>query len=162
MRGIHDAWHNNNKVLTDKQKQLLPCIAQDMTIREIARKLNISVSCVTSRIEKIKDTAGCLTHEELVEYAKCQTGASMNSLMSHEEEFELALQEYEKAVVVYKIAQLRYIEAVGAIAAQCKFNEAINRICRHGTTVEISQEEINRRAKLANTIVDSNACNRRQ
>lgn len=78
----------------------------------------------------------------------------MNSLISHEEEFELALQEYEKAVAVYRIAQLRYAEAVGPVAAQRKFNESINRICRLDAIAAIPQEEVNRRAKLAKTIVD--------
>lgn len=80
----------------------------------------------------------------------------MRNLMSHEEEFELALQEYEKAVAVYKIAQLRYMEAVGPFVAQRKFEESINRICRLDTPVVIMpQEESERRAKLAKTVIDS-------
>lgn len=65
-----DPYHRNDNTLTDKQKELLPYIARGMTSKEIAHELNISASSVDSRIEKMKDATGCLTREELIEYAK--------------------------------------------------------------------------------------------
>lgn len=66
------ARHGRNNKFTDKQKALFPFIVQGMTSKEIACKLDISASCVDSRIQHIQDITGCLTRGELTEYFKEQ------------------------------------------------------------------------------------------
>jgi DNA-binding NarL/FixJ family response regulator len=56
--------------LSDKQKELLPYLAQGLLVPEIAKVMQISLSSAYSRANYIKDIVGCITHEELVEYAK--------------------------------------------------------------------------------------------
>jgi enamine deaminase RidA (YjgF/YER057c/UK114 family) len=78
---------------------------------------------------------------------------------SAEDAFEQALQHYEQTCAAYKIAQNRYIDAVGILEAHAKFDEAVNRICRidspQAMVVTVAQDEVNRRAKLATPIVDA-------
>lgn len=76
--------------------------------------------------------------------------------MEPEEEFEQALQEYERAVMIYRIAWKRYVEDVGLLDAQNKLHEAMDRICaldQEPLTV-CSEDEVRRRAHRAICVVD--------
>lgn len=77
--------------------------------------------------------------------------------MQPEEDFEQALQMYERAVAEYKIAWRRYVEIVGLHNAQPKLEEAMNRICRLDQTplIIMSQEEVNARALRGTQVVDA-------
>jgi hypothetical protein len=82
---------------------------------------------------------------------------SMSELISPEDEFELALQKYVSAVLEYKVALQRYTE--NATPEQCArvHEQALNRVC-HASTLPViitPPEEIQRRAKMANPMVDS-------
>ena len=61
---------NNNKTFTDKQKELFPYIAENMSNRDMATTLGVSSSSINSRIAAIFDISGCLERDELMEYVK--------------------------------------------------------------------------------------------
>jgi|SRR5579864_2296174 len=77
--------------------------------------------------------------------------------MHPEDEFEEALQKYERAVAEYMIAWRRYVAAVGKENAHHKLDEAMNRICYHdrSSLIVVDQEEVDRRAAHAIPIVDA-------
>lgn len=86
----------------------------------------------------------------------------MSDITSPEDEFEIAAQKYLTAVAEYKIAQNRYMEAVGLQRAMATFDLVANRICyidsppdRPIHRVITPQTEVDRRARLAIPIVDA-------
>lgn len=75
-----------------------------------------------------------------------------------EDEFEVALQQYERAVAEYKLALNRYIAAVGPLAAHKKTQEAINRLCLIDVArpmLDVTQVEVEHRATDVVGVVDS-------
>jgi len=54
-----DGWRTSNKALTDKQKEILPFLADGKSDRYISVELEISVLAVQQRIERVMDIAKC-------------------------------------------------------------------------------------------------------
>ena len=61
---------NDNKQLTEKLQQYLLYIAQGLSEKEIAVKLNVSESAIYNRLMRVMDITGCLTRDEVIRYAK--------------------------------------------------------------------------------------------
>lgn len=61
---------NDTRRLTERQKECMVYLAQDLSDKDIAAKLHISVSAATSRLEKAMDNAKCPTRSDLIDYAK--------------------------------------------------------------------------------------------
>lgn len=77
-----------------------------------------------------------------------------------QDEFELALQEYERAVRQYRMAQEILCREVDPFVADRILQEAGYRVCRAASPpgskiIILSQEEVERQAALAKPIVDS-------
>lgn len=62
----------SGNTITDKLRVCLPYIAQDMNDEQIAEKLGISIYSVRERRYRLMDITGCLTRDELIQYAKEQ------------------------------------------------------------------------------------------
>lgn len=78
-------------------------------------------------------------------------------MITPEDEFEAALQAYERAVMEYRLAWKRYAEDVGQEAAQPKFREAMDRICALDSVplIIITEAEVKERALRAVPVVDA-------
>ena len=66
------------EVLTDRERQVLTLIAEDMTNQAIANELNISVKTVERHRENIMRKLNLHTRTELVKYAICKGLISLN------------------------------------------------------------------------------------
>jgi DNA-binding NarL/FixJ family response regulator len=67
---MKDGWRHSNKPLTDKQKALLPFLAQEMCTNDIAAALKIRASSVCQQVERMMDSLRLIDKDELIQYAK--------------------------------------------------------------------------------------------
>jgi DNA-binding CsgD family transcriptional regulator len=70
MANIRGSERNDNKQLTEKLQQYIHYFAQGLGEKEIAKRLNISQSAVYNRLMRVMDITGCLTRDEVIQYAK--------------------------------------------------------------------------------------------
>lgn len=61
---------NDNKKFTAKQSALFPYLARGLSDRAIASEMGVTVYAVYNHRQRIMDITGCLTIEELRQYAK--------------------------------------------------------------------------------------------
>lgn len=69
MANIRGSERNDNKQLTEKLQQYLLYIVQGLSEKQIAVKLNVSESAIYNRLLRIMDITGCLTRDEVIQYA---------------------------------------------------------------------------------------------
>ena len=65
-----DGYRNDNRQLTDKQKELLPFLSDDKSDNYISVALEIGRTTVQRRIDSMIDILKLADRDELVKYAK--------------------------------------------------------------------------------------------
>jgi len=96
---------NGMKLLSEREVQVVRCIAEGLTNREIAERLKLSQHTIKNYLFRIFDKVGVSSRVELLFMTLSQTGAGQAPLWSHTESHSSSRHSHNESALLLKAAE---------------------------------------------------------